>query len=88
MAGKVTSATAQPSPANRPHAPPTRSELRVMAEQAKGGEAEIKGLIQQFDANLDDPLLRKKTEQALNAALPEYKEKMLAIGKARLRDAE
>ena len=84
--GLATAAPPLPD-AQRPVEPPTRSELRVMGQQAKGTEAAIKGLIQDFDANLGDPGMRKKTEQAFRSALPEYKAKMLVLGKAKLQGA-
>lgn len=65
--------------------PPTRSELRVAEEQRSYLEADIKQIIQDFDANLDNRQERSKAEDAFRASLPEYKEKMLALGKAKLK---
>lgn len=73
------------------HAPPTRSELRVMSEEAKAAEGAMKTIVDRFDANLSDRSAREAAESDFKALLPEYKEKMLEIGKARLRgqaDAE
>jgi hypothetical protein len=65
-------------------APPTRSELRVMSEDAKATEDQVKEVIEQFDANLDDREQRKLAQAKFKQMLPEYKENMLKIGKAQL----
>ncbi len=65
---------------------PTRSELRVISEQAKALESKAKNVIQQFDANLNNRQARKETETRFKNMLPEYKEKMLQIGKVRLKE--
>lgn len=62
----------------------TRSELRVLDEERKYKEEEVRDLIQQFDANLDNPEGRRAAEEALQKVLPEYKENMLAVGKEKL----
>ena len=67
---------------------PTRSELRRMEEESNSAEANIQEHMQHFDANLGDPRERRKIEQDLKAALPEYKEKMLILGKSKLKDQE
>lgn len=41
-------------------------------------------MIQQFDANLDNPEGRRLAEDALQKVLPEYKKNMLAVGKEKL----
>ncbi|MEY3289141.1 MAG: hypothetical protein RLZZ419_1383 [Pseudomonadota bacterium] len=66
----------------------TRSERRVISEQAKAMEIEAKNVIQQFDANLNNRLARKEAENRLKNMLPEYKKKMLLIGKAQLKEAK
>ncbi len=65
---------------------PTRSELRVISEQAKALESKAKNVIEQFDANLNNRQARKETETRFKNMLPEYKEKMLQIGKVRLKE--
>lgn len=62
----------------------TRSELRVLEEETKNKEEEVRDLIQQFDANLDNPEGRRLAEDALQKVLPEYKKNMLAVGKEKL----
>ncbi|UOA08749.1 hypothetical protein [Methylobacter sp. S3L5C] len=66
---------------------PTRSELRVISEQAKALESKAKNVIEQFDDNLNNHQARKEAETQFKNMLPEYKEKMLQIGKARLKEA-
>jgi len=66
---------------------PTRSELRVLSEQVKATENEAKNVIEQFDANLNNREARKEAEAKFKKILPEYKEKMLQIGKAKLKEA-
>jgi hypothetical protein len=70
------------------HAPalPTRSELRVISEQAKATENEVKSVIEEFDANLGNLEARKTAEAKFKKSLPEYKEKMLQLGKAKLKE--
>jgi hypothetical protein len=70
------------------HAPalPTRSELRVISEQAKATENEVKSVIEEFDANLGNLEARKAAEAKFKKSLPEYKEKMLQLGKAKLKE--
>lgn len=65
--------------------PPSRSELRVMSEEAKVVEAQAKTVIQQFDMNLNNIEQRKAAEAKFKSMLPEYKEKMLQLGKAQLQ---
>lgn len=65
---------------------PTRSELRVISEQAKTTENEAKNIIELFDANLDNPGARKDIEAKFKKILPEYKKQMLQIGKAKLKE--
>ena len=67
---------------------PTRSELRVLTEQAKATESEAKIVIEQFDANLNNREARAEAEAKFKSVLPEYKEKMLLIGKAKLKEGE
>ena len=64
---------------------PTRSELRVLAEETKATEDKAKNIIGQFDANLGDRDARKEAQAKFKEMLPEYKEKMLQIGKAQLK---
>ena len=66
--------------------PPSRSELRVMSEEAKATEEQAKGVIEQFDMNLNDREQRKLAEAKFKNMLPEYKEKMLQLGKAQLQE--
>ncbi|MFI3199105.1 MAG: hypothetical protein QX196_12390, partial [Methylococcaceae bacterium] len=66
---------------------PTRSELRVLSEQAKATENEAKIVIEQFDANLNNREARAEAEAKFKSVLPEYKEKMLQLGKAKLKEA-
>jgi len=66
---------------------PTRSELRVISEQAKALESKAKNVIQQFDANLNNRQAREEAETQFKNMLPEYKEKMLQIGKIQLKEA-
>jgi hypothetical protein len=65
---------------------PTRSELRVISEQAKTTENEAKDIIESFDANLDNRDARKDAETKFKKILPEYKKQMLQIGKAKLKE--
>jgi hypothetical protein len=65
---------------------PTRSELRVLSEQAKATEKEVKGMIEEFDTNLANREARQVAEDKLKNTLPEYKEKMLQLGKAKLKE--
>jgi len=62
----------------------TRSELRVMEEETKNKEEEVRDLIKQFDANLDNPEGRRSAEEAMQKVLPEYKKNMLSVGKEKL----
>jgi uncharacterized lipoprotein len=66
---------------------PTRSELRVLAEQVKATDNEVKSVIEEFDANLGNLEARKAAEAKFKKSLPEYKEKMLQLGKAKLKEA-
>ena len=66
---------------------PTRSELRVISEQAKATENEVKNVIEEFDTNLGNLEARKVAEAKFKKSLPEYKEKMLQLGKAKLKEA-
>lgn len=66
---------------------PTRSELRVLTEQTKATEADTRHLIELFDANLDNRAVRAQTQSEFNKMLPAYKEKMLKIAKAKLKEA-
>ncbi|WP_262966155.1 hypothetical protein [Methylobacter psychrophilus] len=72
---------------NQNPALPTRSELRVISEQAKAIESKAKNVMQQFDANLNNRQAREEAETQFKDMLPEYKEKMLKIGKVRLKEA-
>jgi hypothetical protein len=72
---------------NQNPALPTRSERRVISEQAKAIESKAKNVIQQFDANLNNRQAREEAETRFKNMLPEYKEKMLQIGKVRLKEA-
>lgn len=65
---------------------PTRSELRVLTEQAKATEQDVQNVIGIFDANLANPQARKQAETSFKKMLPEYKEKMLLIGKSKLKE--
>ena len=65
---------------------PTRSELRVLAEQVKATDNEVKSVIEEFDANLGNLEARKAAEAKFKKSLPEYKEKMLQLGKAKLKE--
>lgn len=68
--------------------PPTRSELRVLSEEAKATEERAKDVIEKFDSNLSDLKNRKSAEAEFKQMLPEYKEKMLQIGKAKLKEGK
>ncbi len=70
-----------------PPALPTRSEVRVLSEETKAIESDAKNVIDQFDANLSNRQLRKDAEAKFQKMLPEYKEKMLSLGKAKLKEA-
>ena len=67
-------------------ASPTRSELRVITEQAKATEEKVQNIIMEFDANINVRNARKLAEDKFKKQLPEYKEKMLLIGKAKLKE--
>lgn len=69
-------------------APPSRSELRVISEETKTAEEHAKNLIDKFDNNLNDLGQRKAAEAEFKQMLPEYKEKMLQLGKAQLKDGK
>ena len=45
-------------------------------------------MIEEFDANLDNREARKVAESKFKKSLPEYKEKMLLLGKATLKEAK
>ena len=77
----------QPQDENQLPKTPTRSELKLITEEAKVDEAQLKDVIKDFDANLNNKQARKEAEANLKAILPEYKEKMLQIGKAKLKEA-
>lgn len=64
---------------------PNRSELRVMTEDAKATENAVKNVIERFDANLSDRQARESAQNEFKAMLPDYKEKMLQIGKAKMK---
>ncbi len=64
---------------------PSRSELRVMAEETKATEEQAKSVIEQFDMNLNNREQRIVAEDKFKKMLPEYKEKMLQLGKAQLQ---
>jgi hypothetical protein len=66
---------------------PTRSELRVISEEAKTTQNEVTNVIEEFDANLHNREARKVAEAKFKKSLPEYKEKMLLLGKAKLKEA-
>lgn len=72
------------------HAPtlPTRSELKVLSDQAKSTENEVKDVIEQFDANLNNREARTEAEAKFKKVLPEYKKQMLQLGKAKLKEAD
>lgn len=67
--------------------PPTRSELRDLSEKTRETEDDAKAVIEQFDANLNNPEERKETQEKFKQMLPEYKEKMIQIGKAKLKES-
>lgn len=76
-----------------PHLPeqpvtPNRSELRVMSEEAKEAESSVKNVIERFDANLSDRQAREAAQNEFKAMLPDYKENMLQIGKAKLKEQQ
>ncbi|MDD5125543.1 hypothetical protein [Methylovulum sp.] len=64
---------------------PTRSELRVLSEEVKVTENEVKEIIEQFGENLDNRQARKETEVRFKQMLPEYKEKMMLLGKSKMK---
>lgn len=76
----------QPQAENQPPKPLTRSELKLITEEAKADEAQIKDVIKDFDANLNNKQARQEAQANLKAILPDYKEKMLQIGKAKLKE--
>ncbi|CAD6882343.1 hypothetical protein [Methylomonas albis] len=65
--------------------PPSRSELRVMSEETKATEEQAKRVIERFDENLNNREQRKVAETEFKNMLPEYKAKMLQLGKAQLQ---
>jgi hypothetical protein len=83
-----TSENAQEALKKRPPAPPTRSELRVLSEDAKKTESAVQGIIKAFAARPDDRQARKDAEDKFKKLLPGYKEKMLLVGKAKLNEAK
>lgn len=66
---------------------PTRSEVRVLSEDTKAIENDAKNVIGKFDDNLNNRQIRKEAEAEFKKMLPEYKEKMLLLGKAKLKEA-
>ena len=68
--------------------PPSRSELRVISEETKAAEEHAKNIIDKFDNNLNDRGQRKVAEAEFKQMLPEYKEKMLQLGKAQLKEGK
>lgn len=66
---------------------PTRSEVRVLSEDTKAIESDAKNVIGKFDDNLSNRQIRKEAEAEFKKMLPEYKEKMLLLGKAKLKEA-
>jgi hypothetical protein len=63
----------------------TRSELRVLAEQARIDEEKAGDYIERFNDNLGNPQARKEVQEQFKKLLPEYKERMLQLGKAKLK---
>ncbi|OAI20046.1 hypothetical protein A1359_21420 [Methylomonas lenta] len=66
---------------------PTRSELRVLSEDVDAKNNEVNEVIEQFDDNLNNRQVRKEAEVKFKQMLPEYKEKMMLIGKSKLKEA-
>lgn len=66
---------------------PTRSELRVLSEDVEAKNNEVNEVIEQFDDNLNNRQVRKEAEVKFKQILPEYKEKMMLIGKSKLKEA-
>lgn len=67
---------------------PNRSELRALSEEATHREHDIKGVMKEFDDNLDNPQARKDAQAHLKQLLQGYKEKMSLIGKAKMKAAK
>ncbi|WP_347986703.1 hypothetical protein [Methylomonas sp. AM2-LC] len=67
---------------------PSRNEMKVLTEQAKDDEDKIQNVIEQVNENLSDRESRKQAEAKLKSILPEYKEKMLLIAKAKLKEEQ
>ena len=66
---------------------PSRSELRVLAEENRHSEAKAQDIIERFDQHLDDPQGRKALQAEFNRLLPAYKANMLKLGKAQLQSS-
>lgn len=75
-----------PSPSTQPTDIPSRSELRVLSEEAKSIENSAQRDIERFDNSLGNQQERNAVQNEFKAMLPEYKEKMLQIGKAKLAE--
>lgn len=65
---------------------PTRSELRVLSEDVDAKNNDANEVIEQFDDNLNNRQMRKEAEVKFKQMLPEYKEKMMLIGKSKLKE--
>lgn len=65
---------------------PSRSELRLLAEQNKASEAQAQAIIERYSHHLGDPLERQTLQNEFKRLLPVYKANQLALGKAKLRD--
>ena len=64
----------------------TRNELKVLTEEAKSDEDKIQEIMDRANQNLSDRNTLKQAEADIKNILPEYKEKMLQIAKAKLKD--
>ncbi len=73
-------------PSTQPADIPNRSELRVLSEEAKAIENSAQRDIERFNTSLSNQQERNAVQNEFKAMLPEYKDKMLQIGKAKLAE--